>query len=162
MEKTLKQTGYALCEKTRELKDDLERGFLVLGKNLYKINTEEMYLCQWLSWKDYLDDMKMSPSSASKLMTIYEKFVLEWEVDEKILLDMGGYSNAYAVIPLLKGQDKDEVKDSLKELALLSRSDLEQRRTENKTGISQDECKHRNTYILEICSDCGLKTKKLS
>jgi hypothetical protein len=161
MEKALKEKGYALCEKTRELKDDLEKGFLVLGKNLHKIKTEEMYLCQWLTWEDYLDDMKLSQATASKLITIYEKFILEWKIDQQLLVDVGGWSNAYTLIPLLKGKGEEEIKHSIKELSLLSRSSLDQRRLEAKTGISQDTCLHTGaTYTLIICKTCGKKIKQ--
>jgi hypothetical protein len=148
-----------LCEKTLSLKNDIEKGFLVLGKNLHKIREEELYKCQWLKWEDYLDDMKMSSSTASKLITIYEKFILEWKIDEKTILNMGGYSNAYTLIPMLKGKEDDEVKEKIREFSLLSRSDLEQKKNEEITGVNRDTCKHKDTYLLKICRDCGYKEK---
>lgn len=135
----------------------IEETFLELGKRLMKIRDEELYKPQWDSFHEYVGEVKMSESSASKLISIYEKFILKYQIDPERVLNAGGWSTVAEVLPMVKNKDDAEHWLSLGET--LSRKDLRSEIEEKKRGVQQHECKHRDTYDIRICKDCGARIR---
>jgi hypothetical protein len=147
------------CESTIELKSTIENSFLDLGQRLLKIRNENLYLPQWTSFLEYVWEMKMSEAQASKLINIYQKFVLEYAFPRERLLKAGGWSSLAEVLPMIKS--KEDAEYWLEKTEILSRPDLRKEKKEHVTGIQQSDCEHHDTYELRICRTCGLKEKLL-
>lgn len=144
------------CEDTLKLKDVIENSFLMLGERLKKIKDEDMFKPQWDSWDEYLEEMKMSQATASKLINIYSKFVLEYGISTDILLESGGWSTLAELLPYAKS--KEDANELIHEAGILTRKDLRVKLNERKSGIAQEECLHE-FYELRICRKCQLKEK---
>jgi hypothetical protein len=145
------------CEDTAKLKKDIEVGFLKLGERLQKIRDERMFEGRWDSFEEYLDYATISPGTASKLINIYQRFFLEWEIDAEKLVEAGGWSVVATLLPICKS--KKDAKDWLSKANILSRSDLEKDIKEFRTGKPMSECLHSDSYILKVCRTCGHKER---
>ena len=145
---TSEDKNYQFCQGTIEWYMVLEESTFELAKRLKKIRDQEMYLPAWETWGIFLEEMRMKEAKASKLISVYEVWVLEKGFSEKELAPVG-WSNLYdaknfasqAVLDeLIHRQDKD-ARDYILEL---------------KSGVPMDQCKHEY-YKLEICRRCGDK-----
>ncbi len=149
--------NYKYCEETIALKDNIEAGFLALAERLYKIRHEELYLPAWEDFDAFCEEMRLNPSTVSKLCNIHTRLVVEMEIPKSTLLSLGGYSDLSEV--LVHAKDKKGTIALIEELAPLQRSDRRKLLTEKKTGIEIIDCKHKNYYIIKICKDCGNREK---
>lgn len=145
--------SYTYCTDTIRLKAKLEEGFVELGARLYEIRKGELYSPSWTSFAEYLKEMKMAESTASKLVSIHERLVLEYKIKPEEIAEVGGYTEAYEILPHIS--NKKEAKELLEKAKILSRDDLRKELKEMKTGVQMKECKHTHTYTIEICKDCG-------
>jgi len=137
------------CQATIELKKNIESAFLVLAEHLYNIRQQEMWQSNWSSWAEYLKELDVSESTASKLIKVHEVYVIQYQVEEKVLVD-ANWSSLYEAIPLLtEGKNPTEVVESFSNL---SRDDQRQLIKETKNG----PCKHNwETITMRRCSGCG-------
>jgi hypothetical protein len=137
------------CLTTIELKKNIESAFLVMAEHLYNIRQQELWKSNWGSWAEYLKELDVSESTASKLVKVHETYVIEYKVDERVLVD-ANWSSLYEAIPLLaEGKDPTEVVESF---AKLSRDDQRQLIKETKNG----PCKHEWEVIkMRRCTECG-------
>lgn len=145
------------CNDTIALKTTLEEGFLVLGERLAKVRDEELYKPTWDAFEDFLEEMHLSPATASKLINIYLKLVIEFKIPKTKLLEMGGWSDLSEILPLVK--NKGEAEEMIDNLAPLNRQHRRGLLTEKKTGVIIDNCKHKDTYTIKICRTCGDREK---
>lgn len=150
-----KLSNYNFCLSVLELKKELEVLFLTLGEKLLKIRSENLYESQWESFEDYLDEIKMSPSVASRLISVYSKLILEWKIKPELIANAGGWSNAYEIVKV--SPTKEDAIKWLEESKDRMPRDTKIMLREAKTGIKQEDCKHEDTYKLTICRKCGLK-----
>lgn len=148
------------CEETITKKHFLEVGWIELCGRLKEIRDNALYDGRWNSFEDFLQDpqMGLDKSSASKMITIHEKFVLEYKMSPAKIANAGGWSKVAEIIPAVK--DKESAEEWLNKSASLSKSDLRKEIQEDKTGIKMSECKHKNTYTVKICRDCGDKIEE--
>lgn len=151
------QKNLEYCEKTLTLKSALEEGFVALGERLGRIRDEELYKPQWSTFAEFLEEMKLSEATASKMISIYQKFVIGFGIaPEKIAL-AGGWNPAYEISTF--AQTKKEAVEWLEKSSTLTRQDLRKELQERKSGIPMKECKHKDTYTIKICRDCGEREK---
>lgn len=137
------------CKKTLEIKQNIERGFLVLGERLHKIKEESLWQGGWTNWEEFLMDLKVSPSNASKFMSIYRKYVLEYKIDQKVLA-AASWSNLYEAIPLCTTKEKAE--DLIQSMAVWKPGDLKEHIRESLKG----DCKHDFFELhMRQCRNCG-------
>lgn len=144
------------CNETLELKTNIERGFLILGERLYKIRSEKLYSPQWSSFNEYLEEFgNMSPGTASKLITIYLRFVKDFEIDESRLLQAKGWTNLAKIAAI--SNTKEEAEEWMNKAITLSSRDLDREIHEHIHGTDMLKCEHRNkdTMMFHVCSDCG-------
>ena len=155
-----KEISNSYLETTKKLKDKLEEAYWELGKRLCKIRDEELWAGIYDNFELFLDEMKMSASTASKLITVYKTFVVEYQIEESKLIQAGDWNNVYEVAKMIT--TKAEAEDWLHKATVLSRKDLRDEIVEKRTGVSQAKCDHSDYYELRICRKCGAKIRTIN
>ena len=146
------------CSKTLEMEEGARLIYLILGERLYHIREQRLYEPQWSSWIEYCLEFKdLSTSGISKMITVYEKLVLELGFKPSELVKAGGWTKLYAIAQIIK--DKKEADHWLHLASTLSRTHLMAEITEKTKGVEMAKCQHKNTYKVEICEDCGHKER---
>lgn len=155
MNKEITNTNY--CEETRKLKGALETGFIKLGERLKKIRDERLYEGRWNNFEEFVADMQMSEATASRLITVYSKFILEYGMDSDEIGSIG-WSTLYV---LAKSVDnKKEAKEFVEKALVCKRSDLEEELREKKAKANSRECEHDYFEVhFKQCKKCGVRVK---
>lgn len=122
-----------------------------------EIREKKMYQNQWETFSEYVEEMRMSESSASKIISIYEKFVVQYQFEPQRIIEAGGWSQVAEILPMVKNKEDAEV--WLEKSSMLTRKDLRDEMTEAKTGKSQITCPHTETYTVKICKECNVRIK---
>jgi hypothetical protein len=137
-------------ERALSLRTKIEGHFLELGAELYKIQKNESYKGMYSSWREFAEmGMRMSPGNLSKIIQVFERFVLELKVSP-VKLQEAGYSNLYTAIPLLKA---DNVEEIVEKAATLGRRGIELLVVDSKHG--EHDCVPDLEVCLRPCSTCG-------
>ncbi len=119
---------------------------------LMRVRDEELYLATHDSFVEFVWALKMTESSASKLINIYQLFVIKRGATEEELLEAGGWTTLYKI------KDFDDYKKWIEKAKVLSPKDLDIEIKEAKTGIVQAECEHE--FIdFHYCTKCHAKEK---
>ncbi len=153
------QKHYDYCQKTLELKDTLEQGFVALGERLKKIRDDRLYEGEWDDFQSYCEEMKMSEATASKIIGIYEKFIVLGGFSPAEVAKIGGWTTVAEALPFIK--TKKDAEEILNEMANRNRQDLRIYLKERRTGLPQEKCNHSDTYQIEICRKCGQRKQVL-
>lgn len=149
-----------LCKSALLLKRDIEVSFLQLGELLYKIKTGNLFEAGWESWEEYEMEFRMPPSTISRLIRIYEVFRLRYSFPQAELADIG-WSGLAEILPVLPPETpRARAEELMGQVAVQSRTDLRRTIKEAKTGIDMSKCKHKDTYTLRICRDCGERIRE--
>ena len=144
------------CNNTLQLKKTIESSFLVLGERLAKIRSERLWESNWDSWAEYLMEMKVTESTASRLISVYDKYVIEYKISEEKLANVG-WSNLYEMIPLLK--DKGSADEMIDKTSLMRKEDIR----EEIRSARHEAHEHEWTDLhLRICKKCGKKERVYS
>lgn len=148
-------TSQDFCQDTIELKRHLEGGFIDLGRRLYQIKQKEMwYDAGWSSFDEFTAELKMSPANCSKLISVYEKFVLEYNIPEQKLIEIGSWSSLYSIGA--KTETKEEAEDWIDKARLMRREDIQSELKSKSVG----EHTHEWSEIhIRQCSICGERQK---
>lgn len=149
--------AFNYCQQTIALKHRLEGSFLALGERLMKIKVDCLYEGQWDDFEAFLDEIKLSTSTANRLIQIYEKFILEFKCAPARLAEAGGWTVVSDILPLAK--DKKSADHWLDRAKTLTRTDLRRDLTEARTKKEMAKCKHEDTYLIRVCRDCGLRER---
>jgi len=149
--------NFIFCNDTIDLKGSIENKFLELGKRLYDIREESKFRPNYETFEDFCMELKMSPATVSKLVNIYQKFVLSYCLDPQLVANAGGWSVVAEVLPMVTS--KTSAKKWLNLASTLSRNDLRKEIKEKTTGIIQYDCKHKDTFMIRICRICGNKER---
>lgn len=151
-----KITNYNKCLSVIEFKKNIELMFLELGKALMEIRDGFLYEGSWDTFEEYLDEIKISPSVASRLITVYRTMVLDYQLEPTLIANAGGWSNAYEIIKV--SPTKEEAEKWLIESENRMPKDTKILLREAKTGVSQETCPH-DYYLLKVCRKCGDKIR---
>lgn len=151
-------TNYNRCLEVIDFKKNIELMFLELGKALMDIRDNSYFLSNWESFEDYLNEMKIAPSVASRLITVYRTMVLEYEFEPKLIANAGGWSNAYEIIKV--SPTKDDARRWLEDSDNRLPKDTKALLRQAKTGISEDDCPHSDTYTIKVCRRCNAKIRE--
>ncbi len=143
------------CNDALTLKTSLEQGFLRLGEYLHTIKLKRLWESNWASWEEFSLEFKMSQNSITKLIQIYSTFVLDYRIEGDRVVEAGGWSVIAELLPVI--ESKKDAEDWLTKAKELTREDLRKEITEKKTGVPMQQCKHKNTYTIVVCRDCGVK-----
>lgn len=140
------------CQQTINLRNVIEMGFLELGERLHKILEGKLYEGNWDSWADYLEDLKLTPASASKLIRIHQVFVLEYKFSKKQIAAVGK-EVSYDLTRVVKTRkEAEEWLDRGQDLRL---DDVRIAIKEHKSGVMQVDC-HHNWVNLRRCVNCNV------
>lgn len=146
------------CTRTIAFKHFIETQWIELAGQLKEIRDKGLYQGRWDSFEDFLTDptMGMDKGTASKMITIFEKFILDYHIHESKIAQVGGWSKVAEILPAVK--DKKSAEDWLEKAASLSKADLRKEINEEKNPESIG-CKHKNSYkvVMCCCRDCGNK-----
>lgn len=153
---TLKSISF--CERTIAFKHFIEAQWLEFAGQLKEIRDGGLYEGRWDSFEDFLNDpqMAMDKGTASKMITIHEKFILEYKIEPIKIANVGGWSKVAEILPAVK--DKKSAEKWLDEAASLSKADLRKQVNEERHPESIG-CKHKHTrkLLLSVCLDCDYK-----
>ncbi len=152
-------TSYKYCNDPIDLVKNLEEGFLMLGERLKKIRDGRMYEPNHETFYDFLVECRMTESKASKVISVFEKFIEEYGFKPEQLTQIG-WSLLYESIGLIK--NKTEAKEMVHELTNRHNKDGRIYLLEKKRGVTQEECKHVDQYQITVCRDCGMKANEIS
>ncbi len=153
MNELTNKQAHEFCLNTLKLKKTLESGFLSLGEKLKKIRDERLWESNWESFELYLEDARITPATASRLITVYETFVLDYGMKEESLGSIG-WSVLYEIS--LKSETKSEAKEFVEKAMVMKRDDLMH---ELKSKKRNQDCKHPKKYQIEVCPDCPFKRR---
>lgn len=146
------------CKDAISLKTSLEQGFIKLGEYLYNIKKKALYEPNWTSWEEYREELHMSENSVNKLVQIYSKLILAYNVSPDKIVNAGGPSVIADLLPILNS--KEQAEEWLEKASLLTRKDLRDEIKEEKTGVPMQLCKHKNTYTITVCRGCGIRMEE--
>lgn len=153
----LKVINNQYLEETIKFREHLEGGFISLAERLKKIRDQRIYAEEYTSFKDFLREIRISESAASKLIGVYEKFVLLGEIPIEEVAK-AGWTNISLALPAIK--DKETAVEMFNKFSLLDRTDALRTWQEIKTGVDMVSCSHTEVRILHVCCNCGIKIEQ--
>lgn len=148
-------TSYKYCEDTIKLKQSIEVSYVALCERLYKIRNERLYEAQFADWDVFLEEIKIDRASADKMCRIYELFVLNYKVPAEKIAEVGGWSKVAELLPV--STNKKQAIEALEYAKGALKKDVRIYVKEILGKQIPDNCKHKNTYVVEICKNCGDK-----
>ena len=148
--------NYKYVTETVALVKNLEEGFLVLGERLKRIRDERLYLPSYDNFEIFLMECRLTPSKASRLISVYETYVEKFGFDPEKIAAVG-WSLLYEAVPLLISKQK--ATEVLHELTERADRDGRIYIREARSGLAQEDCAHRDVYVLKVCRTCGDKQK---
>ena len=147
------EVGYNLCQEVKMMSLSIKRNFILMAEKLKKIRDERLYVSAGHEafWMFCEEDCEMSESSASKLITTYEKLVLKFGISPSKLLK--SWNSAYMIASACDTKEKAE---GLLEKNLPP-SELKKELAEMKGG---DNHKHSWVEIhIRQCKTCNAREK---
>lgn len=152
------EKNYQFCQSTIENMNRIESDFMARAADLYQIRALRMFLPSWDSFEEFCMELKgIKYKSVMKLIGIHEKFVLSYKISPARISKAGGWTTVAEVLPVVK--DKKDAEKWLNLAENQSREHLRQTVKERKTGVDMTKCKHKNSYIIRVCPDCGSKER---
>lgn len=124
--------------------------YIELAARLSRIRGQHLWKNGYESFADYLDEAKITQGTASKLIQVYESFVLPGNFTPQ-QLEGAPYTSLYEAIPLLKEHKPHEVVEMAKKLT----------REEIKSEVKDEkhpDCKHEETIV--ICVKCHRRVEE--
>lgn len=155
-----KTNSIDFCKETIERKGALEMGWIDLAARLKEVRDGELYKGHWDSFEDFLNDpqMDMDKGTASKMITIHERLIVDLKIPKQSIVDAGGWSKLSEAMPVIN--TVEDAIEWIEKASVLSKDDL---RKEVNTKRGKDakvaSCKHTDTYTIAVCRDCGLKVE---
>ena len=136
---------------TVQLKRDLEKNFFVLGERLKKIRDDELYVGVYDSFREFLEDMRMTESFASRLIKVYSTFIERFKMKPETIATVG-WSALYQIAK--HTENKKEATDLVELARNVRRVDLEDELRERKTGCI-NHIFNGDKIVLKRCITCG-------
>lgn len=149
------ELGLRLIEECKTLKDMIEKSFIVLAEKLKQIRDERLYAPIHESFWSFLqEDLKMSESQASRMITTYEKLILGMGFTPKEILEIGGWNEAYLIAKHAK--NKKDAQLLMEKSALMPPTEFRKEIAEYKSG----EHKHNWEEVhFRQCKICFIREK---
>lgn len=142
-----------------QLSQQLEFNYIEFGKQLKTCRDDTIFDPEYDTFPAFLQEMKLTQGTASKLINIYEKFVVEYGIPIEKLAQAGGWSVVAEILPVVA--NKAKAKEWVEKAIKMRRKDLRKEVKEEKTGVSMASCLHKDFYLLQICRVCGDSFKKV-
>lgn len=116
-------TNKQYCESVIKFEGDTQKQFLVLGKHLSDIYHDELWKDGYTSFADFYNQFKfLSQPVVSKLINIYDKFIVEFKLPEDEVVTVGGWTYLAEILPL--ATSKTEAKRWLKKAGTMTRAEI--------------------------------------
>lgn len=149
---TTQEQNIKFCEDTIEMVTKANLAYIITAKRLADIAEQRLYLPKWESFDEFaMECMKESKGKINTLINIYRKFVLEGEIKEETVSEVG-WTILGKALPLVK--DKDDATHWFEAARDQRPSDFNRMVKEAKTGKSMTTCEHKDTYQLQVCNHC--------
>jgi hypothetical protein len=148
--------GPELCQATIKMKYKLEANFLEFAKYLCHIHIRHLWDKQWDTFEDFLWEMHIERSQGFHYIEIYKLFA------DKVAparLAKIGISKLIDVLPAVR-KDPDRAMEFFEMAETMPRIDLRRTLHEEKCGVDMLKCEHKDTYLIRVCRDCGLRIKE--
>ncbi len=146
------------CTKALEFEKQISTQFITLGEYLYNIRNQNLFLPQWNSFNEYCMEFKsLSQASISKLVNIYGKLIVDYEIPIEKVAALGGWSNIAEALPVINS--KEDAEEWVEKAGVLSRVDLRNEITEKRTGMDMRNCEHSDWYEIRVCRTCHDKRR---
>lgn len=142
-------------KETLLLRKRIESNFLELGERLSVIRSQRLYEGQFQTFAEFCFEVKISESTASRLIAVYQKYCVEYGMNRDKLAAVS-WSSLYQLLPV--ATDKKAAEDAIAETKEWKREDIS-KFVKEKTSPELAKCKHSNSYLLRICNDCGERTR---
>jgi len=143
-----------------ETKKTISSSFLRLGYLFKTAHDQAVYRTMgYDNWEQYLStpEVSVSGSTASRLMNIYEVFVLEYKFPTSELEEID-ISKLFEILPIVKRLElKQDVEGWLDKARELGVRDLRIEKKSYYLGTDPKDCKHENTKEVHYwrCNNCG-------
>lgn len=139
---------------TLSLRNQIEAGFLELGKRLHTIKSGELWKANYSTYQEFLAEMRFSEATDSKLRTIYQRFILEYKLPVEKLSQIG-WSSLYMLAT--KVDDKQTALDIIEYGRDLKRDDFAD--AVRSATVGAHRCLDTKKVVLIICGICGKARK---
>ncbi len=149
------QESLKYCEQTRSLYSKINVAYLELGKRLIKIKNENLAESQYGGFDIFLSEIGIKKSTSEHLMRVYQKFVLDYGIKEESIVEAGGYTRVYELLPLAR--TKEEAIEVLEHAKTLPSRESIKSYVKEAMGKTTTACNHEEVYILEVCKCCNGK-----
>lgn len=158
---TSEKDAFQFCEETKILKQRIEKGGLELAKRLCFIKQNNLAEGQYGGFDLYLDEIKLKKATADHMMRVYQRFCMDFGIDEATVVEAGGYTRLYELLPLAK--TKETALEALQIASQLeSRESIKAMVKKQMAGGEEiPDCAHEESecFYLRVCKACGLKEK---
>ena len=155
MDRKLAKRNFDYCQQTIDLKNNIEYSYLELAQRLHKIFNEKLYEPNYETFSDFTEEIDISQATASKLIGIWQTFIIDYQLPPKQIAESGGWSKVSEIAKY--ANSKASALKWLARAAENTRTDLRKFITEEKTGIDMADCKHKDRTIITYwkCNTCG-------
>lgn len=146
------------CDETGQLARGMKSAFMLLAQRLYKIREKKLYQKAGYDtfWEYREDVLKIENSIVSKLINLYEFFVVMYGVDFESIQN-SSYTKLYLVKPLI--EKKSEIDEWLQKEKDLPNSEFkkEVKQAKIKKFGKKDieDCEHIDTHLIRVCNECA-------
>lgn len=144
--------AYNYCQETIELKNNVEKNYMVLCARLYKIKNETLYEANFGSWELFLEELRINKRSAEAMCKIYETFVVSLGIDPDTVALAGGWSVAETLLPI--ATNKKDAEEGLSFAKGALRKDVRMYVNEKLGKVPEGICRHEDTYTVRVCRTC--------
>jgi len=139
--------AHTRCQEAIALESKIGGNFLELAARLYEIKGRRLYETEYTTWGAFCEEFRsLSISSISKLLTVYELYVLKYQIEQEKLITAGGWSLLYKARKM--AQTKEEAERIIDELGIQASSHA-------RSHAVVPYCDHVETYQVTVCKDCG-------
>lgn len=152
---TTELQAYNYCQETINMKNVMEKSYMVLCSRLHKIKSERLYEANFDSWEVFLEELRINKRSAEAMCKIYEKFVVELGISPDTVAMAGGWTVAETLLPLTTSKELAEEGLEFAKGAL--RKDVRMFVNDKLGRTPEGLCAHADVYTVIICRTCGEK-----
>lgn len=153
--------AYQFCEETGKLARGIKNGLMLLAQRLYRIERQKLYKPTYEKFYQYCDEIELHESVASRLIGIYEKFVLDLQIPFEEIESVE-YTKLYEIRKIAETKDIamhwiEKVNSPIPEQRLSIRDLKAEIKKLQNLGDEDEQCPtgHGNTYLVRCCRDCG-------
>lgn len=149
------QNNFNYITDTIALKNSIEISYINLAQRLNEILVKRMWEPNYESFEEFLEDIKISGKKAHRMILMWNKLVVEYQIPEHKIITAGGWTVVETVMQYAR--DRATAEEWLEIAQHNTRSDLRKLILEAKTGIKMELCSHKNKEVItfERCLDCG-------